>query len=103
MALPTLPPEQRKAALEVAKVARTARKEMQIALKSGQITLGDVFKQAENDIIIQKTKVFTVLTALPGIGKVRAAELMTKVNIADTRRIRGLGDRQRRELLEAIG
>lgn len=103
MALPTLTPEQRQAALEVAKVARTARAEMLIALKSGQITLADVFKKAEDDIVTQKTKVFAVLKALPGIGDVRAGELMKKIDIADTRRIRGLGERQRRELIEAVG
>ncbi|SEP53971.1 integration host factor, actinobacterial type [Amycolatopsis saalfeldensis] len=103
MALPTLTPEQRKAALEVAKVARTARKEMMIALKSGQITLADVFKKAEDDLVTQKTKVSAVLKALPGIGEVRAGELMKKIDIAPSRRIRGLGDRQRRELIEAVG
>ncbi len=103
MALPTLTPEQRQAALAVAKAARTARAEMQSALKSGQMTLADVFKKAEDDTVTQKTRVITVLKALPGIGEVRAGELMKKVDIAASRRIRGLGERQRRELIEAVG
>jgi ribosomal protein S13 len=45
-------------------------------------------------------KVVAVLEALPGIGKVRAVQMMDKFKIADSRRLRGLGDNQRRALLE---
>ena len=33
-------------------------------------------------------------------GKVKAAEIMDELEIAATRRVRGLGDRQRKALLE---
>jgi hypothetical protein len=34
------------------------------------------------------------------VGKVKAQEIMTELEIAPTRRLRGLGDRQRKALLE---
>ena len=39
-------------------------------------------------------------TMLPKVGKVKAQEIMTELEIAPTRRLRGLGDRQRKALLE---
>jgi len=39
------------------------------------------------------------LQALPGIGKIRATQIMEKLKIADSRRLRGLGDQQRKALL----
>ena len=44
-----------------------------------------------------------VLESLPGVGKVKARRLMEDIGIAESRRIRGLGDNQRRELLAAFG
>ncbi|MGH8912379.1 MAG: hypothetical protein ACRDVD_07695 [Acidimicrobiia bacterium] len=37
---------------------------------------------------------------MPGTGKVKAKRLMEKHEIADNRRVRGLGERQRAALLE---
>ena len=44
-----------------------------------------------------------LLEALPKVGKVKAQEIMTELEIAPTRRLRGLGDRQRKALLEKFG
>jgi hypothetical protein len=40
--------------------------------------------------------------ALPGVGKVKARRTMDEIGIADTRRVRGLGDQQRTKLLEVF-
>ncbi|MFC8257541.1 hypothetical protein ACWEAF_32220 [Streptomyces sp. NPDC005071] len=40
------------------------------------------------------------LRALPGIGTVRADDLRKRLDIAETRRLRGLGPRQRAGLVE---
>ena len=40
-----------------------------------------------------------LLEAMPGVGKVRAAQIMERLEIAPSRRLRGLGDRQRKALL----
>jgi len=44
-------------------------------------------------------KVLAVLESLPGVGKVKARRTMEKIGISETRRVRGLGVQQRKELL----
>ena len=99
MPLPSLSPEQRAAALEKAAEIRKARAELKDQLKSGKTTLADVLDRAEADDIAGKLKVSAVLQAMPGIGKIRANQIMERLKIADSRRLRGLGDQQRKALL----
>jgi signal recognition particle GTPase len=99
VALPQLTEEQRKAALEKAAAARRARAELKERLKRGGTTLIDVLKQADEDEVLGKMKVSALLEALPGVGKVRAQQTMERLEIAPSRRLRGLGDRQRKALL----
>ena len=103
MALPKLTDEQRKAALAKAAEARKARAELKAELKRGGTTLKDVLDKAETDEIIGKTKVSAILEALPKVGKVKAKEIMDELEIAQTRRLRGLGERQRHALLDRFG
>lgn len=103
MALPTLTDEQRKAALAKAAEARKARAELKDNLKKGVTNLKEVLDKAQDDEIIGKTKVSALLEALPKVGKVKAKEIMDELEIASTRRLRGLGERQRRALLERFG
>ena len=103
MVLPQLTPEQRAAALEKAAQARKVRAELKDKLKRGAIDLPEVLKQADENEIIGKMKVSALLEALPKVGKVKAQDIMNDLEIAQTRRLRGLGDRQRRALLERFG
>jgi hypothetical protein len=100
MAPPKLTEEQRRAALAKAAEARRARAEMKELLRTGSLTLAEVFERSESDNIVANTKVFAVLISLPGFGKIKAKRLMEDLGIAENRRIRGLGDRQREKLLE---
>jgi hypothetical protein len=97
--LPTISDEQRRAALEKAAEIRRARADLKEQLKSGKTTLTAVLDRAESDEVVGKLKVSAVLQAMPGIGKVKAAQIMEKLKIAESRRLRGLGDQQRRALL----
>ncbi|MBA3488605.1 MAG: integration host factor [Longispora sp.] len=99
MSLPSLTPEQRAAALEKAAVVRKARAELKDKLKRGETTLGEVIELADGDDVVGKLKVSSVLEALPGIGKIRATAIMERLKIADSRRLRGLGEQQRKALL----
>ena len=99
MPLPTLSPEQRAAALEKAAEIRKARAELKEQLKAGKTTLTKVLDRAETDEVVGKLKVSAVLQSMPGIGKVRATQIMEKLKIAESRRLRGLGDQQRKALL----
>jgi hypothetical protein len=103
VALPQLTDEQRAAALEKAAAARRARAELKDRLKRGGTNLTQVLKDAETNEVLGKMKVSALLEALPKVGKVKAQEIMTELEIAPTRRLRGLGDRQRKALLEKFG
>jgi hypothetical protein len=99
MALPTLTPEQRQQALEKAAVARKRRAELKGELKSGKKSLKDVLARSGDDTV-GKMKVTTVLESLPGVGKVRAQKIMEELDISASRRVRGLGAKQRELLLD---
>jgi hypothetical protein len=100
MAPPQLTPEQRRAALAKAAEARRARAEIKELLKTGSLTLAEVFERAETDEIVAGTKIASLMVAMPGMGKVKAKRLMENLSISESRRIRGLGSRQRADLLD---
>jgi hypothetical protein len=99
---PQLSDEQRQAALAKAAEARRARAELKEKLKMGSLTLKELLDQSEADDVVGKMKVVAVLESLPGVGKVKARRTMEDIGISETRRVRGLGDQQRRELLKAF-
>ena len=103
MALPTLTPDQRAAALEKAAKARKDRAEVMNNLKRGSTTLPAVLKQGMTDDIVGKMKVSSLLEAMPGVGKVRARQIMERLGIAESRRVRGLGANQRSALENEFG
>ncbi len=100
MALPVLTPEQRAAALEKAALARKARAELKVKLKSSGTRLDDVLADGVDNEIIGKMKVVAVLEAMPGVGKIRAQRIMQRLEISPSRRVRGLGAKQRKALVE---
>ena len=99
MAPPELSDEQRKAALEKAAHARRVRAEAKQLLKMGTITFPELLQRAEDDDLIAGIKVGSVLESIPGMGKVKAKRLLEDLRIADNRRLRGLTERQRTDLL----
>ena len=99
---PALTPEQRQQALAKAAEARRARAEIKEKLKMGSMTLSELLASSGDNDHIGKMKVLAVLEALPGVGKVKARRTMDEIGIADTRRVRGLGDQQRTKLLDVF-
>jgi hypothetical protein len=102
MPLPTLTPEQRQQALEKAAEARRKRAELKAQLKSGNLSLSTVLRKEEDDTV-GKMKVSAVLESMPGVGKVRARKIMEKLDISASRRVRGLGSKQKDALLAEFG
>ncbi|HJR45096.1 MAG TPA: integration host factor, actinobacterial type [Actinomycetota bacterium] len=96
---PPLTEEQRRQALEKAAIARRKRAELKEQLKSGRTSLRELLER-RGDEIVGKMKVSTVLESLPGVGRVRARKLMEKLDISESRRMRGLGEKQKKNLLE---
>ena len=102
MAIPQLSAKERQEALEKAKAARIKRALVRDELKSGKLSLAQVLDMKE-DPIIGRMKVSTLIETLPGYGKAKAEKIMKELQIAESRRLRGLGDRQRAALLERLG
>jgi transposase len=94
VALPPLTPEQRAAALEKAAAARRERAEVKNRLKHSGASLTEVVKEAQENDVVGKMKVSALLESMPGVGKVRARQIMERLGISESRRVRGLGANQ---------
>ena len=97
---PSLTPQQRSDALRKAAEARKQRAEIKEKLKLGTVSLAELLDRASSDELVGKMKVSSVLEALPGIGKVRCQKIMESVGINETRRLQGLGVKQKASLLQ---
>lgn len=102
MSLPALTREEKMNALKKAQEMRSKRAELRYKLKKGIITLQDVLDSADDEVVA-RMRVAYLLQSLPQVGKVTSAKLMKEIGINENRRVRGLGTRQRSELLEKLG
>jgi DNA uptake protein ComE-like DNA-binding protein len=102
MALPNLSDADRKAALKKAAEARQKRAELRASIKSGATSFAAVMKRAD-DPIVARMRVTTLLESLPGYGKAKAAKIMSELEISESRRVQGLGARQREDLMKRLG
>lgn len=99
MAVPERTSAQRAAALEQAQRVRRVQAQIKQLLTSGEVSLGDVLARADQSDEVARLKVARVLEALPRVGPVTARRAMERLDIAASRRIGGLGARQREALL----
>ena len=53
-----------------------------------------VLAEGEHNEVIGKMRVSELLQSMPGLGKVRAAQVMDRLKISESRRVRGLGAKQ---------
>lgn len=102
MALPNLSPEDRQKALKKAAEARQKRAELRAKIKAGDMSFKQVMAKAD-DPIVARMKVSTLLESLPGYGKAKAAKIMEELDISESRRVQGLGARQREQLMGRLG
>lgn len=102
MALPNLSDEDRKKALAKAAEARQLRAALRAKIKNGEMTFADVMNTSD-DPIVARMKVATLLESLPGYGKSKATKIMTELEISQSRRVQGLGSRQREALMARLG
>jgi len=94
---PKLTPEQRKEGLEKALKLRRERAELKKNLKRGKISLKEVLEMSGQTV--ERIKAKDILTSLPGVGKITTDKIMNEVKIAASRRVKGLGVRQIKEIL----
>lgn len=91
---PQLTADQRSLALAKAKQSRQERSLVKSKVKSGELSLSEVFNLADKDPVIAKMRVAELLAAISGVGKIRAQAIMERLDISPTRRIQGLGKHQ---------
>jgi transposase len=103
VALPPLTPEQRAAALEKAAAARRERAEVRNRLKHSGASIDSVLAEGQTNEVVGKMKVSALLESLPGVGKVRARQIMDRLGISESRRVRGLGSKQLEALSREFG
>ncbi len=94
--------EARREALIKAAAVRRERAELRGQLKAGDLSLAGLLERIDDDTV-GKMKVLAVIESLPGVGKVKARRTMDEIGISENRRLRGLGNRQRSQLLDAFG
>ena len=82
---------------------RRRRAEVKKLVKSGSLTLDELFALAEDEDCVAQMRAFDLVSALPSVGEVKARRIMQEANIAQSRRIRGLGPKQRAELFRSLG
>lgn len=101
MALPQLSEQQRAENLAKAAEMRQKRAALKDKLKSGQLSAADVLADVENPVAA-RMKVSALIEALPGYGKAKSAKLLEDLGISESRRVQGLGSRQREDLIKAL-
>ncbi len=102
MPVPELTTEERQAALKKAIESRTRRAEVREELKSGKMDLKTILTM-KDDPVVGRMKVSTLIETMPGYGKAKAEKIMKEIGIAESRRLKGLGKRQEKALLERLG
>lgn len=102
--VPILTEEAHRQNLDKALKARKERAEVRTKLASGEMSVDDVFRLAdEGNEAVLRMPVEALIRSLPGYALSRAQKLMKRLRIAQSRRIRGLSKRQRNELLAVLG
>lgn len=102
MSIPKLSDADRLQALEKASKARQARAALRDEIKSGKLPFAAVLQRSD-DPVAGRMRVSVLLRSLPGFGKSKAAKVMAELDISESRRVQGLGTRQREQLLERLG
>lgn len=95
--IPALSDDERLAALERSRELKHERMLLVRALKHGEVSFPDVL--ARTDAAVARMRVRQLLKGIPGIGRVYSQEAMDAAGIGESRRVGGLGRRQREALL----
>ena len=102
--VPTLTNDERRANLDKAMQVRSERKTIRDSLKAGVCSIGRVLALADNGCAAAANmRVKQLISAMPGYGFSMTQQAMRNLRIAESRRVRGLGPKQRAALLELFG
>jgi hypothetical protein len=88
---------QRLEALRKANEIRVGRAQLKKELAAGTVRIEEILAQPPD--CAKTERVSALLLAVPKYGQVRVSRLLTKTRISDSKRLGGLSDRQRTELI----
>lgn len=98
---PALDDEARARGRQLALEARRRRAEIKRQLAAGG-SIRDVVALRDDDPAVARMRARDLIEACPGIGSARASRILDECRIAESRRLRGLGEHQVTALLAAI-
>jgi hypothetical protein len=92
--------DQRIQALQIANEVRSRRSALKRDLKAGRQSA--VLLIADPPAWLQSMKVLDLLTAMPRVGRVKAARVLRATAVSPHKTVAGLSERQRGELVRAL-
>ena len=96
MALNNLSDSDRKKGLEKARRVRKKRAEIKESLKKGKLNIKSLFKNEKLVAdYVSNMKVISLVSALPGNGRVNALKILKDLKISPNKKIGGLGRNQK--------
>lgn len=101
MSKPNLSEEARMKGLKNGRLVRKKRSEIKNSLKEGKTNLKSLFSDKELfDRYISKMKVMSIISSLPGNGRVHAAQILKDLKISPNKKIGGLGKNQKEKFFK---
>lgn len=98
--VPEMTDEQRRQALDRAMEVRAQRSELRHELKAGRLTLQELFDMDSQ--AATRMRALDAVKSMPGWGDAKARKLLRRLHVSEARRVGGLGENQRRDLLREI-
>jgi hypothetical protein len=95
--VPARSADQRLEALRKANAIRTDRSQLKRELAAGRVQIVDILARPPG--FAETERVSVLLRAVPKYGSARVSRLLAKARISDSKRLAGLTERQRAELI----
>ncbi len=95
-------PQMRLKGIERANAIRKERKELKERIAKGEFTAEEILNNLDKYPCMQNERVKRFIRAFKGLSYATADKLMEQYSIADCKRLKGLGKRQREGLIKSI-
>ena len=98
-----LNPHTRSKGLEKSIINRRIRAEIKRQLIAGEITVSEIIVRGQEEEAIGNMRVKEMLMCFKWVGPTSVKDLMRRLDISETRKIKGLGPNQMEALVEKYG
>lgn len=102
MGLPERTRAQRLAALALAREHRIATAKIRQQIRDGEVTLGELIARIDDDPVVQRIKVMTLLSAMVGVSGKRSTIILEQAKISPSRTMGGISHLQRDRPLDVL-